>query len=199
MLFSKGRCAMQRFVFVVMTLVWGFSSLVQAQEVKGKKMSIYDFKVATIDGKQVDLAKYKGKVLLIVNVASECGYTDQYKALQALHAKYGKDGFAILAFPCNDFGGQEPGDEEAIKKFVKKYGVEFDMFSKISILGKDAAPLYKFLTSKETNPNHGGKVNWNFEKFIIGRDGTILARFEADREPDSDEVLEGLRKALDKK
>src|SRR5438552_12873146 len=108
----------------------------QAQE---KKTSVYQFQVTTIDGQKVDLAKYKGKVLLIVNVASECGYTDQYKALQALHAKYGKDGLAILAFPCNDFGGQEPGNEAAIKKFAKKtYGVEFDLFSKVSILGKDA-------------------------------------------------------------
>ena len=189
---------MRRFAFIL-TLLLGPATIAQAQEA-GKKMSIYDFKVTTIDGKQVDLAKYKGKVLLIVNVASECGYTDQYKALQALHAKYGKDGLAILAFPCNDFGGQEPGNEEAIKKFVRKmYGVEFDMFSKISILGKDAAPLYKFLTSKETNPDHSGKVKWNFEKFIIGRDGAIVARFEADREPDSDEVLGQLRKALNKK
>ena len=186
---------------VLSLLAFGsLTHVLHAQETGAKKMSIFDFKVTTIDGQKVDLAKYKGKVLLIVNVASECGYTDQYKALQALHAKYGKDGLVILAFPCNDFGGQEPGNEEAIKKFAKKnYGVEFDLFSKIKILGKDAAPLYKFLTSKEANPKQAGEVKWNFEKFIIGRDGAILARFAADVEPDSTDMLEQIRKALDKK
>src|SRR5438552_15621074 len=107
----------------------------QAQE---KKTSVYQFQVTTIDGQKVDLAKYQGKVLLIVNVASECGYTDQYKGLQALHAKYAKDGLAILGFPCNDFGNQEPGNEAAIKEFcTKEYKVQFDMFAKIKILGKD--------------------------------------------------------------
>src|SRR6266404_6031475 len=129
-------------------LLGSVPAMVQAQNAgAGKKTSIYDFKVTTIDGQKVDLAKYKGKVLLIVNVASECGYTDQYKAMQALHAKYAKQGLAILAFPCNDFGGQEPGDEAKVKEFAKKtYGVEFDLFSKVKILGKDAAPLYRYLT-----------------------------------------------------
>ena len=139
-------------------------------------------------------------MLLIVNVASECGYTDQYKALQALHAKYGKDGLAILAFPCNDFGAQEPGDEAKIKAFAKKtYGVEFDLFSKVSILGKDGTPLFKFLTSKESNPKNAGDVQWNFEKFVIGRDGAIVGRFMADTEPDSQDVMDLLRKELNKK
>jgi glutathione peroxidase len=178
-------------------LLGGLSNMVHAQDMKA---SIYDFKVTTIDGQKIDLAKYKGKVLLIVNVASECGYTDQYKALQALHAKYGKDGLAILAFPCNDFGAQEPGDEETIKKFAKKtYGVEFDLFSKVKILGKDAAPLYKYLTSKEVNPKQAGDVKWNFEKFIIGRDGTLVARLAADAEPDSNDVMDLIRKELNKK
>ena len=165
-----------------------------------KEKTIYQFQVTTIDGQKIDLAKYKGKVVMIVNVASECGYTDQYKALQALHAKYAKDGLAILAFPCNDFGAQEPGDNAAIKKFAKKnYGVEFDLFSKIAILGKDAAPLYKFLTSKEAFAKKAGDVKWNFEKFIIGRDGTIVARLSADTEPDAEDVIALLRKELDKK
>ena len=178
-----------------------FPSMIDAQATAGgKQPSIYPFQVTTIDGQKVDLAKYKGKVLLIVNVASECGYTDQYKALQALHAKYGKDGLAILAFPCNDFGTQEPGTEAQIKEFVKKnYGVEFDLFSKISIVGKDGAPLYKFLTSKEGNPKKPGDVKWNFEKFIIGRAGTVVARFEAGTEPDSADLLDLLRKELNKK
>jgi glutathione peroxidase len=171
--------------------------MAQAQE---KKKSIYDFQVTTIDGQKIDLAKYKGKVLLIVNVASECGYTNQYKPLQELHAKYGKDGLAILAFPCNDFGAQEPDDEATIKKFAKKeYAVEFDLFSKIKILGKDSSPLYRYLTSKESNPKHAGEVKWNFEKFIIGRDGTIVARFMSDKEPDSNDLVDLLRKELNKK
>jgi glutathione peroxidase len=169
-----------------------------AQEKKPvDKTSIYQFQVTTIDGQKLDLAKYKGKVIMIVNVASECGYTSQYKGMQALHAKYAKDGLVILAFPCNDFGGQEPGNEAAIKDFAKKnYSVEFELLSKIKILGKDAAPLYQFLTAKGTNPNHAGDIKWNFEKFIIGRDGTIVARFIAETEPESEEVVNVLRKAL---
>ena len=167
---------------------------------QGKKRMIHDFQVVTIDGKKIDLARYKGKVLVIVNVASECGYTGQYKPLQALHARYAKEGLAILAFPCNDFGAQEPDDEAKIKRFAQKtYGVEFDLFSKIRILGKDSSTLYRFLTSKESNPNHAGEVKWNFEKFIIGRDGTIVARFAAETEPDSEEFMDALRKALGRK
>ena len=191
-----------RTVLILGSLFIGsFPPMIHAQQPPdAKKTSIYDFQVTTIDGKKVDLAKYKGKVLLIVNVASECGYTDQYKALQALHAKHAKDGLAILAFPCNDFGGQEPGDEAKIKAFAKKtYGVEFDLFSKVSILGKDGTPLYKFLTSKHANPKNAGDVKWNFEKFIIGRDGAIAARFMADAEPDSQELMDLLRKELSKK
>ncbi len=188
-------------IIACVLIVGNLSGMLPGQPTStAKKASIYDFKLTTIDGQKVDLAKYKGKVLLIVNVASECGYTDQYKAMQALHAKYAKDGLAILAFPCNDFGGQEPGNAEAIKKFAKKnYGVEFDLFSKIKILGKDSAPLYHFLTSKDTNPNHAGEVKWNFEKFIIGRDGTIIARFAADVEPDGQDLLDALKKALNKR
>ncbi len=186
-------------LILTLALVWSLPTMATAQNTGAAKKTIYSFQVTTIDGQKVDLAKYKGKVILIVNVASECGYTDQYKAMQALHAKYAKDGLAILAFPCNDFGGQEPGNDAAIKKFAKKsYGVEFDLFSKVSILGKDAAPLYKFLTSKEANPQKPGDVKWNFEKFIIGRDGSIIARFAADVEPDSADVLALLRKELAK-
>jgi glutathione peroxidase len=184
------------FSFFLMT---SLPAMLHAQDTT-KPKNIYQFQMSTIDGEKVELSKYKGKVILIVNVASECGYTGQYKPLQALHAKFAKDGLAILAFPCNDFGAQEPGNDKAIKQFAKKnYGVEFDMFSKIGILGKDAAPLYQFLTSKDTNPKHAGKVEWNFVKFIVGRDGTIVARFAADVEPDSNEFMETLRKELAKK
>jgi glutathione peroxidase len=189
---------MRHLLAIGVLLAGSFPTMLHAQD--AKNTSIHQFQVTTIDGQKVDLAKYKGKVLLIVNVASECGYTDQYKAMQALHAKYAKDGLAILAFPCNDFGAQEPGNEAAIKTFVKKnYGVEFDLFSKIKILGKDAAPLYQFLTSKDTNPKHAGNVEWNFVKFIIGRDGAIAARFAADVEPDSNDLTEALKKELNKK
>lgn len=190
-----------RQVLIMTALILGsLPTMAQAQQAGGAKKSIYDFQATTIDGQKVDLSKFKGKVLLIVNVASECGYTEQYKPLQALHTKYAKDGLVILAFPCNDFGGQEPGNESAIKKFAQKnYGVEFELFSKIKILGKDAAPLYKYLTSKEANPTKPGNVKWNFEKFVIGRDGTIIGRFEAGTEPDAADLLDLLRKELGKK
>jgi glutathione peroxidase len=191
---------MRQLIFAFIIVASGSTTMVHAQSAGDKKTSIYSFQATTIDGQKIDLAKYKGKVVLIVNVASECGYTDQYKALQALHAKYAKDGLAILAFPCNDFGAQEPGDEAAIKKFTKKsYGVEFDLFSKVKILGKDAAPLYQFLTSKDANPKHAGKVEWNFVKFIVDRNGVVVARFAADVEPDSTDFTDALRKELNKK
>ena len=191
---------MRNLLIVSSLLFAAMPAALHAQQPGAAKKDIYDFQVTTIDGKKVDLARYKGKVMLIVNVASECGYTDQYKGLQALHAKYAKDGLAILAFPCNDFGKQEPDDNPTIKKFAqKKYGVEFDLFSKVSILGKDGAPLYQFLTSKESNPKHAGEVKWNFEKFLIGRDGRIIARFAADVEPDAADLLDLLRKELERK
>jgi glutathione peroxidase len=191
---------MSRLLFVSALVLGSFAPMIHAQEAKAKKTSIHQFQATSIDGQKVDLAKYKGKVLVIVNVASECGYTDQYKGLQALHAKYAKDGLAILAFPCNDFGSQEPGDDTAIKKFAKQnYGVEFDLFSKVKLLGKDGAPLYQFLTSKDANPKKPGDVKWNFEKFIIGRDGAIVARFLSDVDPESADFLDVLRKELNKK
>lgn len=170
-----------------------------AQEGGAKVSGPLQFKVKTIDGKDVDLAKYKGKVVLIVNVASECGYTPQYKGLQALHAKFGKDGLAILGFPCNDFGAQEPGSEKQIKSFCEKnFGVTFDMFAKVNIT-KDPSPLYKHLTSKSTNPNHAGPVRWNFEKFLIGRDGAVIARFASDVDPEGEDFEKAIREALAKK
>lgn len=177
------------------------SAPARAGEKDNKKVpEVLDFKMAAIDGKEVDLAKYRGKVVLIVNVASECGYTDQYKGLQALHAKYAKDGLAVLGFPCNDFGNQEPGDNATIKDFCsKEYSVTFDMFGKIVILGQNPAALYKYLMSELSNPRHAGKVRWNFEKFLIGRDGTIVARFLSDVEPESDPVRKAIEAELRKK
>jgi glutathione peroxidase len=166
---------------------------------KSRAPAVLSFKMKSLDGKDVDLAKYAGKVVLIVNVASECGYTPQYKGMQALHEKYAGQGLAILGFPSNDFGQQEPGSETEIRAFCEKnYGVKFDMFAKVGIT-KNPAPLYQFLTSKKTNPNHAGPVRWNFEKFLIGRDGTIIARFASDAEPESDEVQNAIRRALAQK
>jgi glutathione peroxidase len=180
-------------------LLWG-APLGAGEKVANKVPAVLKFKMAGIDGKDVDLAKYRGKVILFVNVASECGYTPQYKGLQALYAKYAKDGLVVLGFPCNDFGNQEPGDNAAIKEFCSKnYKVEFDMFAKIAILGNDPAPLYKYLTSKETNPKSPGAVRWNFEKFLIGRDGAIVARFLSDVDPESDQVQKAIQAELAKK
>jgi glutathione peroxidase len=185
----------------VAVVALGLSSAARADDNGGKNVSgALQFKTKGLDGKTVDLSKYKGKLVLIVNVASECGYTPQYKGLQALHEKYAKDGLAVLGFPCNDFGKQEPGTEAQISKFCKtKYGVNFDMFAKVSINGKDPAPLYKYLTSTETNPKFAGKVRWNFTKFLIGRDGTVIARFESDVDPESADFLRRIEDELRKK
>ncbi len=144
-----------------------------------------------LDGEEVDLAKkYDGKVVLVVNVASQCGLTPQYKDLQALHTKYADKGLAVVGFPCNQFGSQEPGSAAEIKTFcAKNYGVDFDMMSKIDVNGDSAAPLYKDLTAADTKPTGAGKISWNFEKFVIGKDGKVAARFAPRTKPDDKEVL----------
>jgi glutathione peroxidase len=155
-----------------------------------------DFKVKTIDGKDVSLDKYKGKVVLIVNVASQCGLTPQYEGLEKLYSKYKDQGFVILGFPANEFGHQEPGSNEEIKQFcTSKYNVDFDMFEKIVVKGKGQAPLYKYLTS-HAKPT--GDISWNFEKFLIGRDGQIAARFKPPVTPDSKEVVKAVEAQLAK-
>lgn len=159
--------------------------------------SVLDFKVRDIDGKDVKLKKYKGKVLLMVNVASKCGYTPQYEGLQALYEKYSDKGFYVLGFPANNFGGQEPGTEAEIKEFcTSKYHVTFPMFAKMSVKGEDADPLYKFLTSKETNPNFGGDITWNFNKFLVDRKGNVVARFSSKDAPDSAKLTAEIEKYL---
>ena len=154
----------------------------------GEKMnSVYDFTLKDIDRKEVSLSQYRGKVVMIVNVASKCGYTPQYTGLQSIYAKYKDRGFVILGFPANNFMAQEPGTEEEIKTFCStKYNVTFPMFSKISVKGDDIHPLYKFLTSKETNPEFGGDIKWNFSKFLLDKNGRIIARFEPAVKPESD-------------
>ena len=154
-------------------------------------------KMDSLAGKEVDLSEYKGKVLLIVNTASRCGATPQYEDLQALHEKYSKDGLVVLGFPCNQFGKQEPGDSAEIATFCKKnYGVTFPMFAKVDVNGEDACELYKYLTSKEAYPQDAGKVNWNFEKFLVGRDGKVVKRFRTRVNPSSKPVIEAIEREL---
>jgi glutathione peroxidase len=161
--------------------------------------NIYDFTMKNIDGKDVSLSIFKGKVLLIVNVASKCGFTGQYAGLEKLYTTYTNRGLVVLGFPANDFLGQEPGTEAEIKNFCTlTYGVDFPMFAKITVKGKDIHPLYAFLTSKEINPNFGGAISWNFNKFLIGRDGTIVGRFGSRTKPDDKELITAVEKALQK-
>ncbi len=160
-----------------------------------------DQEMKTIDGKKVNLAeKYKGKVVLLVNVASKCGYTPQYKELQALHEKYSDEGLAVVGVPCNQFGNQEPGTAKEIVQFCKsRFGVEFDMLAKVDVNGNNAAPLYKHLTSKETNPKFAGDIKWNFEKFLFNRDGEVVARYTSKVKPDAPDVVETIEAELAKK
>ena len=159
--------------------------------------TILDFKMRDIDGKDVKLKKYKGNVLLVVNVASKCGYTPQYEGLQATYAKYKDKGFYVLGFPANNFGSQEPGTETEIKEFcTSKYHVTFPMFAKISVKGEDQDPLYKFLTSKETDPDFAGDITWNFNKFLVDRSGKVVARFTSKDKPDGEAVTDAIEKYL---
>jgi glutathione peroxidase len=159
--------------------------------------SALDFSLNSIDGQPAPLSQYKGKVVMIVNVASLCGYTPQYAGLEALYEKYKDKGFVILGFPANNFGSQEPGTNDEIKTFCsRKYNVSFPMYSKISVKGEDIAPLYRYLTDKETNPATGGDIKWNFTKFLVGRDGKIVTRFESKVEPQSPDVVAAVEKAL---
>ena len=153
--------------------------------------SIHDFEMKTIDGKAQKLADYRGKVLLVVNVASKCGLTPHYKGLQEIYDEYRGDGFAVLGFPCNQFGGQEPGSDADVKTFCgTTYGVSFPMFSKIEVNGAGRTPLYAWLTAEKTKPDGPGDIAWNFAKFVVGKDGQVKARFNPRIEP-SDPALRG--------
>jgi len=159
--------------------------------------SVHEFTLNAINGTPTPLAGYKGKVMLIVNVASQCGYTYQYEGLQALYVKYKDKGLVIAGFPANNFGEQEPGTDAEIGAFCKsKFGVTFPMFSKISVAGKDKAPLYQFLTDKAANPKTGGEIPWNFTKYLVDRNGKVLARFDAPVEPESKELTSAIEAAL---
>jgi glutathione peroxidase len=163
-------------------------------------INLSDYTMKTLDGKDVNLGQYKGKVVLVVNTASKCGFTPQYAPLEQLHERFAPQGLAVLGFPCNQFGHQEPGDAKEISTFcTENYGVKFDMFSKIDVNGANRAPLYRYLTSDKTDPGRGGDVKWNFEKFLIGRDGKIIQRFGSKVTPDSPEMMQAIETALAEK
>lgn len=156
--------------------------------------SVHEFTLPSIDGVAAPLSAYKGKTVLIVNVASQCGYTPQYAGLEALYKKYKDQGFVILGFPANNFGAQEPGTNEEIKTFcTRNYSVTFPMYSKISVKGADQAPLYKFLTDST-----GGDIKWNFTKILVDGNGKVITRFESKATPDSPELVGAVEKALRK-
>ena len=183
-------------------LVMGMASWsVDAAEPTGKApASVLDFTAKDINGTDVALSKYQGKVLLIVNTASQCGLTPQYKGLEAAYEKYKDQGFTVLGFPANEFGKQEPGTNDEIKEFCStKYNVTFPMFSKIVVKGEGIHPLYNYLTSESTNPKFAGKIGWNFAKFLVNRKGEVVARFEPKVAPDSPEVTSAIEKALAEK
>ncbi len=174
-----------------------FLAILAVSGVLLRAATVLDYIPLSIDGKPVPLASYRGKVLLIVNVASHSIFTPQYEALQTLYAKYQAQGLMILAFPSNDFGKEEPDANEAIKKFaVDQYKITFPIFAKISLTGEHMSPLYQFLTDKQANPTTGGPIRWNFTKFLVDRDGKIAQRFEPDITPDSPELAAAIEKAL---
>ena len=177
------------------------TTLASAADKETKVPPALNFTMTRLDGKtKTPLSQYQGKVVLITNTASECGLTPQYAGLQNLHEKYSGKGLAVLGFPANEFGAQEPGSNPEIASFCKEnYGVQFDMFAKVVVKGDGQCPLYAFLTSKETNPQFAGPIKWNFEKFLIGRNGQVVARFAPDVEPTSDEVVQAIEKELAKK
>ena len=186
-------------IAIALIATFGAGNLLNANPPK-KAKTIYDFTVKDIDGKNVKLKQYKGKVALVVNVASKCGYTPQYESLQAVYDKYKAEGFYVLGFPANNFGGQEPGTEAEIKEFcTSKYKVQFPMFAKISVKGEDQHPFYQFLTSKETNPNFAGDISWNFNKFLVDKKGKVVARFGSKDKPDGEAVTQAIEKYLKEK
>ena len=159
--------------------------------------SIHAIPLVDLDGNPTSLEAYGGKVLLIVNVASKCGFTYQYEALEALYQKYKDDGLVVLGFPSNDFLGQEPGTEAEIRTFcTTEYQVTFPMFSKIPVKGRSMHPLYKYLTSKQTNPQFSGRITWNFNKFLVSPAGEIINRYDSKDEPDSTVVVGAIEEAL---
>jgi glutathione peroxidase len=176
-------------LFVLMALL-GMSAM-------AAEKTVFDFTLNSIDGQPTPLSSYKGKVVLLVNVASRCGFTPQYAGLESLYEKYKDRGFVIVGIPANNFGAQEPGTNQEIKTFCSaKYHVSFPMMAKVSVKGDDITPLYAFLTDKNANPSTGGEIGWNFTKFLVGPDGKVIARFDSKVEPESPEVTSAVEIAL---
>ena len=174
------------------------SSVCIASDKENSMARIYEIEVDRIDGKTIPLEQYRGKTLLIVNTASRCGFTGQYDGLQNLYDSYGDQGLVVLGFPSNDFMKQEPGNNDEIAAFCKlNYGVTFPMFAKVSVKGDEQHPLYGFLTSKETNPEFGGKISWNFNKFLISKDGQIINRFGSRTKPNDKKLVAAIEGALE--
>jgi len=160
-------------------------------------MTAHDFKAKTIDGEEQSLSDYSGKVLLVVNVASQCGLTPHYSGLQELYQTYRDRGLVVVGFPCNQFGAQEPGTEAEIKTFCEtRYGVDFPMFAKVDVNGPNRHPLYEYLTKQATQPDGPGDIQWNFAKFLVDRSGEVVARFAPPTAPASEEVVSAIEKAL---
>ena len=179
-----------RLLLALLVAILAFAAALCASE------SVYNFTLPSIDGEPTSLSNYKGKVILLVNVASRCGFTPQYSALESLYEKYKDQGFVILGFPANNFGGQEPGTNAEIKSFCSlKYNVSFPMFAKVSVKGADCTPLYQYLT-QQANPSLTGDIKWNFTKFLVYRNGNVVARFESPVKPDSTEVVAAIEKLL---
>ena len=194
---------MNRFLFalslllVTVVAVTTFSTTAKTSTKPTAAKSVHEFALKNIDGQDVKLDAYKGKVTLLVNVASKCGYTPQYDGLQAIYAKYKDQGFVVLGFPANNFMGQEPGTNEEIKAFCQtKFNVSFPLFTKISVKGADIHPLYQFLTSKETNPEFGGDITWNFNKFLVDKNGKVIARFATKDKPEDEKITQAIEQAL---
>ena len=188
-----GKNKMNRIILIISLLV--VIATIQAEE--QNMNSIYNFKMIDIKGDTLQLSEFTGKVLLIVNTASKCGFTYQYEGIEKLHKTYNEQGFVILGFLANNFLKQEPGSDEEIATFCSiNYGVTFPMFSKISVKGKTMHPLYQYLTSKETNPEFGGKISWNFNKFMISKEGKIINRFGSRDKPESEKIIKAIEGAL---
>lgn len=195
----RTRIPRNRAPFVVLLLLTGGPPAVTQDSAGGIKeeSTIYDFTLKTIDGEDRSLSVYRGTVTLVVNVASQCGYTGQYAGLESLYRTYKDRGFAILGFPANNFGGQEPGTNTEIRDFcTSRFDVTFDMFAKISVAGRDTHPLYRYLTSRQGKPGFTGEIRWNFTKILIDREGHVVGRFEPRIDPLSEEITAAVERAL---
>ena len=177
----------------ILLLLSSISFLMMANKTDGE---LYQYELNSIGGEKISLSQYEGELLLIVNTASECGYTPQYEGLQELYETYSDQGFTILGFPANNFGGQEPGSDEEIAQFCQvNYGVSFPMFSKVSVKGDDQHPLFDYLTEAQ-NPDFTGEISWNFEKFLIDRNGNVVRRFKSNVEPMSEKLVNAVEENI---